>query len=212
MWPLVRADFQYTRIGLGIIALLAAFFFYQHAAHDGWGFYTFVSNTASTAMITMGIMAGATDKEKRDRTMMTLPVPIGKVGLARLIYVPIVLVGLMAVWSVYLLVRPQGGSMMDVWIMFNAIALSFIVFMIFAIHHDLAYHDARRHRMWMYAAIVVVLVVIAVAALNDQLEEWGLAYGSFLRSFVGVVVHFAVAGVMLVLQLRAFAHRRSYLS
>jgi hypothetical protein len=212
MWTLLLADLKYTRIGLSIIALLSAYFFFQHAWVSGWHFYAFVHNSCASALITMGIMAASIDKEKRDRTHMVLPVTVRSVGLARLLYVPVVFVGLIVVWTIYLLVRPQAPTISDVWFMLNATAVSFFVFMFFALHHDYSYYGTKRYRLWLYVPLLVLVATVVLVGFTQELDEIIPTYWAFLGSFAAVAVHFPIAGLLLLLGVRAFERRRSFLS
>ena len=211
MWALVKADFLYTRLGLGIIAFFVAFFFVQSATISGWHFATFVNNTAVSAMIGMGIMGASADKERRDRTMIALPITINRVGVARLIYVNIVFAALMVVWSIFLVVRPGGVDIQDVWIMFNAASVAMTLFLGFMIHHDLGFYETWRYRIMIYVGVAVFLATIAVLGISGYMDEVGKAYGNFFETFTGVLVHFVAAAATFYLSLRVFERRRSYL-
>lgn len=212
MWALIKADFHYTRIGLCVIGLFVAFFFVLAANVTGWHFHSFVNNSAVSAMIGMGIMAASADKERRDRSMMALPVPINDVGIVRLIYVAIVFAGLMVVWSAFLVVRPEPVVLADIWVMFNASAIAFMLFIWFSLHHDFAYHESRRPRLVMYALTAGFLVIIAILGVSGEMDEIGPAYGDFLLSVPGVLFHLTLAVLSFLYALRVFKRRKSFLS
>ena len=210
MWSLVKADLIYTRIGLFVISLFVAFFFVLSVRSD-WNFHLFVNNSAVSAMIGMGIMAVSIDKERRDRMMMALPVTVAQVGVARLLYLAVVFAALWVVWGLFLLVRPQGGSLSDLWVIVNASSVSFVLFLLFTIHHDLGFYETRRYRWIMYLAAFVFVGSIAWMNLRGVLNDWGPAYGRFLTTFLGVVVHVTLTALLFIVDLRIFAGRRSYL-
>ena len=212
MWSLVKADLIYTRFGLVVISLFVALFFVLTAVLSDWNFHIFVNNSAVSAMIGMGIMAASIDKERRDRMMMGLPVTVAQVGVARLLYVAVVFAGLWVVWVVFLLGRPQGASLSDLWVMVNASSVSLVLFLLFTIHHDLGFFKTRRYRWIMYVAAFLVVSSIAWMNLRGVLNDWGPAYGRFFTTFPAVVVHVTLAALLFMLDLRIFAGRRSYLS
>ena len=212
MWSLVKADLIYTRIGLGVVSLFVALFFVLSAFVGDWNFHLFVNNSAVSAMIGMGIMGASIDKERRDRLMMGLPVTVADVGAARLLYVLVVFAALWVVWAVFLLFRPQGGSLSDLWVMINASSVSFVLFALFMIHHDLGFYKPRRYRWIVYVAAFVFVGSIAWMNVRGVENDWGPAYGRFFRTFPAVVLHVTLAALLFILDLRVFTRRRSYLS
>lgn len=212
MWALVKADIYSSRTGLFVIGVFVTGLFVLHAVANGWNFNSFVHATSTSAVIGIGFIAVSMDKERRDRTMASLPLSITDVGVARLAYVLVIFAALAPVWVAFLLASSKDIAVSDLWTMINAAAMSTIIYLLFAIHQDIGHFHRRRYRRLFYAFFALFLATLALLGLLQVLDTWGPKYGEFFATFPAVVIHTLIAAGLFVLDLRIFVRRTSYLS
>ena len=207
MWKILRAELHYYKWSLisifGILSFLGLSSMLQN-----WGnVYIFAVITMTILFISVGIMGGDTDKEKRDRFHRLIPCTLKTQSWVKTLWLIFILLGMYFLWILYFLIEPTGSVGQALLAMFSMGAFFMIVILSFCIFHDLGYFGKKSYR---YTFLFLILLVLVIFVFN--IGSYTIEIGPGLQnSPVKVILLNGLMVGMFTLDYVIFIRRKSYL-
>jgi hypothetical protein len=167
MGKILKAEFQYNMTGIliGYSIVILAFLAGLNGGMDN--IYGLITVSFITFFISIGIMGGESDKEKRDRFLTSLPIPLKQYSIARLLFVIFYKLGMFLILSVFYLLKvtPENSSTFWIIITMNSYALIFISF--FILYSDFKYYNSKYVKYYYLIGLFIIAMLFIAGILFE---------------------------------------------
>jgi len=212
MWPILKAEFRYTRDALILTYTIAVLFLIAAVLIESWGFYNFMWNTTITYFIFMWIVGAAGINEKRYRLYTVLPVQPKEFAVVDTLYVLIVQLGMSVLWVLYLLFKPDEIMPGTLWLIVANNALILIVITMFGVHYHAGFFETKRYtRLNWLLLVTVIAAIIAWSQVGNSRSIIRLMWQYYASAPVAVALVLVWIGAT-ALSCEVFRRRKSYLA
>ncbi len=204
MWRILKADLAYNKLVLFIAYSLV--FFLKFGA-----LYQEIFSSLIIAFIAIGIMGSESDKERRERLQMLLPIPAKTLSASRLLFVIIFQAGMFILWMITALVEPCGSLLLTICIMFIANALFFILINSLILYTDLGFYRNKRYRYIFWAVVLIIAPAIAWIFYNGKVLFFLQENASMTAVVIETIVYNLICLAFFFVNYKVFLGRSSYL-
>jgi len=154
MWRILKAELSYNKLMLFIAYGLVIFLKFGTI-------YQEIISSLIIAFISIGIMGSESDKERRERLHVLLPIPIRKISFARLLFLIIFQSVMFILWMTTSAFETVENNQLVIWIMLTANALFLILINLLIIYTDLGFY---LNKSWRYIFWGIVFLLVPVSA------------------------------------------------
>lgn len=212
MWRLMQAELNYVKSYLMIGYTISIMFFLSALIWKQVDIFIFATHTSINYFIWMGICGSESDKEKRTRYLSVVPMPRRNVCLTDLLFVNLFQGGMVVLWVMLLLIRPETGTANTPWglVSLNGLILSLIA--VLMIHTHLGFFAPKKYKWITYGLLMLMIFAVVIlqffgyylSILEFVLRQLVRPAGAFFATMLWLSLSY--------LSVVIFNRRRSYLA
>jgi hypothetical protein len=211
MWPLLKAELDYTKPAWIFCFFLCIAVFGSLAVRNGWDIFVYMMNTSLSYAITMGVIGSEADGEKRTRSNALLPLRPRQAALLDVFYLALFQLAMVPLWMGVLLLRGEPLDAPILWAMAShcGLTLSFITcFIIFGHVTRFGRPHYKRLAWLVLAGLAACVVALDRTGQLGLMVRWlGRHYPAPSGALASTLLWLALSAVSAGLYVR----RRSYL-
>ena len=213
MWQTLIAEFKYNK-GVVIPAYLAAvLMLLLGRIWDLDGVYGLSAATTIIYFVCIPIMAMRSDKEKRDRLYLRLPLTLKQTSATRLLFMILFQGGLFFLWGIVFFTDHLGHDNQAIWTMMTTSAFVIMVIMFFAINHDLGYFNTPIYRIFYFTILILCFTGLIVSVISGNVNAETISFGNkHQKVFWDTIIYGVLCFGLVYFNYRLFMWRKSYLS
>jgi len=211
MGKILKAEFKYNMAGILISYSIVLIAFLVSLIGDMDDVYDLFSVTFVTFFISIGIMGGESDKEKRDRFLTSLPIPLKQYSIARLLFVIFYQLGMFSILVIFYLLKVTPENVSAFWdiMKMNSYTLIFISF--FIIYGDLKFYNSKYYH-YLYLIIMLLLAALLIMGIVHQVIPLTLLFRqNFPKTFLYAAIFKIIFLGMYYVCFIVYNGRKSYL-
>ena len=213
MWKMLKAEFEYSK-GIILTAYLLTFLTLIICWQlEVGGVYLLSAATTIIFFFSIPIMGSRSDKEKRDRFYVGLPVTLKQISVNRLLFMILFQAGIFFIWGIIFFLDHFGHDNQAIWTMITTSAFVIIIIEFFVLYHDFGYFQTGQYRMIYIMTLIFFFSGLIGSVTNDLINPEAISFGNTIRkTFWDAAVYCMLCFGMLYFNHQLFMRRKSYLS
>ena len=213
MWQVLKAEFEYnkgivlTAYSLTSLTLIACLLW------EVGGVYFLSSINVIIFFFCRPIMGSRSDKEKRDRLYVVLPVTLKRTSMNRILFTVLFQAGIFCIWGLLFFFDHFGHDNQAIWTMITTSAFVIMVMAFFALYHDFGYFQTGKYRIIYITTLLFFFSGLILAINSGYVSPERLSFGTNnQKTFWDTFIYILLCLSMLVFNYHLFIRRKSYLS
>jgi len=188
MRKILKAEFTYNMTGMliGYSVVFLAFLAGLKGSMDN--VYGLITVSSITFFISTGIMGGESDKEKRDRFLTSLPIPLKQYSIARLLFVIFYQFGMFLILLLFYLLKVTPENVSVFWDILTINSYALIAISFFIIYSDLKYYSSKYFH-YIYLVFMLILAALLTLGMIIKIIPPVLMFGqNFPKTFLHAAI------------------------
>jgi hypothetical protein len=211
MGKILKAEFTYnlTAILIGYSIVFLALLVGLIGGMDN--IHNLIPVAFITFFISVGIMGSESDKEKRDRLLTSLPIPIKQYSLARLLFVIFYQLGMFLLLLLFYLFKVTSENAPIFWdiVTMNSYTLIFISF--FILYSDLKFYRSKYY-CYIYLSILFLIIALLIIGMVYRVIPPVLVFGENLpKTIFDAIIFNVIFVIVYYVCFKVYNGRNSYL-
>ncbi|MBC8181995.1 ABC-2 transporter permease [candidate division KSB1 bacterium] len=211
MGKILKAEFAYNimAILLAYTIILISFFVALNGSMEN--IHGLLTVAFIAFFISIGIMGSESDKEKRDRFLTSLPIPLKKYSIARLLFVIFYQLGIFSIIILFYLVKVTTENVSTLWeiVIMNCFSLIFIS--LFIIFSDLKFYRSKYYR-YFFLFVVLIIAALLITGMAYHVIPPVLELGqNFPKTFLDATIFNIIFLAMYYICFIVYNKRNSFL-
>ena len=205
MWKILKTEISYYKtiliIAYSIVLILQI---------DG--LYGKIGITMAIVLIVYSFINSESQKERRNRFHVSLPIPIRQLSIIHLLIMLFFQSGMFIIWLLIFLKDHFGIDNAAIWSMLYANAFTLIVIYLLFIFNDLGFYGRKKYRIYFIIMIAFVLIAYAMLLYFGYMRSLFVFGSEFSKSPLEALISNLILFGTFYLAHVVFVHRKLFLN
>ena len=211
MGKILKAEYSYNIAAILIAYLILIMSLFVELKGSMENFYSLLVVAFITFFVSIGIMGSESDKEKRDRFLTLLPIQLKKYSIARLLFVIFYQLGIIAITSLFYLLKVSNVNSSMKWDMIVMSCFSLIFISFFIIYSDLKFYRSKYYK-FIFLIVLAIFIALLIAGMAYHIIPPVLVLGkNFPKTFWHAFISIIIFAGLYYISYKVYNGRRSYL-
>lgn len=213
MWHVLKAEFEYNKNTIIFAYCIAFLAFIAGLVWELAGVYSLVTITFLLVFFSIAGMGSRTDKERRDRFYVKLPISLKQTSILRFLFPLLFYLGIFVLWIGAFFIHHIGHENHVFWSLIGMSALLFILIAFFTLYHDLGHFNTGKYRIIYICCLLLFFAGLVQLLIKGYLSTKIISFGNNIhKTFWDAGGYALICFGMLYLNHHIFLRRKSYVA